>query len=554
MFTARSLGLNRRVVSLLVTLALAAGGGCRRRETTVQLGDRLGVLHVGNRDEPRDLDPQIVFFNTDANPVRALFEGLVTADPETLRPAPGVAERWDVSPDGLVYTFHLRADARWSNGDPVTAQDFRWSYQRMLSPALGAELTDYLFDVRGARDFAQGRLQDFAQVGFRAPDPRTFEITLEHPAPYLLGLMYNNAWLPVHRATLEKFGRMDQRATGWTRPGNLVGNGPFVLAEWEVNQRIVVRRSPTYWNARNVGLNEVRFHPVADEDVEERLFRAGGLHTTYAVPVSKLETLRRTQPDALRIAPYADVRYLQVNTARPPLDDTRVRRALALALDRAGLAKDVLRAGETAADTYVPPATGGGYTPDPAAPLRGGPEAARRLLAEAGFPGGKGLAPVELLASGSPANRQILEAVQAMWERELGFRATIRAEESKVFQDSLNRRNFGLALLHWVADYDDPNSFLAVWRTGGTNNQSGWARTDYDDALDAAARAGSDAAARAGHFRRAEAMLLRDLPILPLYFGTRATLRQPSVRGWFDNPLDVHDLKGVSLRPEPGSR
>ncbi len=535
------------VVCLL--LLLLATPACSRRETLVQTGDRLGILHLGNRDEPRDLDPQVVFFNTDANISRALFEGLTVSDPQTLLPRPGVAERWDVSADGLVYTFHLRPNARWSNGDPVTARDFLFSFRRILSPGLGAEAADYFYDVRNAEAFNKGTLTDFAQVGFRAPDDRTLEITLAHPTPYLLSLLYHNTWLPVHPPTIEKFGRIDQRATGWTRPGNLIGNGPFILADWQVNKEVVVRKNPTHWDAAAVRLNEIRFYPIADADAEERAFRGGQLHVTYSLPVSKLDAYRQSNPDLLHVAPGGVVCFFTVNVTRPPLDDLRVRRALSLAVDRGSLVKNVLRAGEVAATHFIPPGTGADYAPLADRKLREfDPVEARRLLAEAGFPGGKGLPAIELLAPGGSKNRSILEAIQAMWEKELGFRAAIRTEEAKVFQDSRNRLNYGVALLNLSADYDDPYSYLFYWKADGPNNRTGWASAAYDARLDAAARS-LDRGARFAEFQQAEALLLDELPVVPLYFGARPTLRQPSVQGWFDNPLDIHEYRAVFLQP-----
>lgn len=543
--------MRRRGLTLVACCValLAVAPSCSRRETPVEAGDRLGTLHLNNRDEPRDLDPQVVFFNTDANISRALFEGLVASDPQTLLPRPGVAERWEISADGLVYTFHLRANARWSNGDPVTAPDFLYSCQRILSPKLGAEGSDYLYDVRNAEAFNKGRLTDFSQVGFRAPDDRTLEITLAHPTPYFLHLLYHNTWLPVHRPTIEKFGRIDQRATGWTKVGNLVSNGPFVLADWQVNKQIVVRKSPTYWNAGEVRLNEIHFYPIADAEAEERAFRGGQLHITFSLPTAKLDTYRQTHPNLLHVSPGGVVTFLTVNVARPPLNDPRVRRALSLAVDRAGLVKNVLRGGELPAQGFIPPGTGADYASpaDQSLPRDSDGTEARRLLAEAGFPDGKNLPPIELLASSGSKNRSIIEAVQAMWEKELGFRATLRLEEAKVLMDTRNRQDYSVALLALTPDYDDPNTYLMYWKTEGPNNRTGWASAAYDALLDEAART-TDRAVRLERLRRAEAVLLDELPIVPLCFGTRATLRQPSVHGWFDNTLDVHDYKAVFLQ------
>jgi oligopeptide transport system substrate-binding protein len=386
---------NLRSLSILSGLFLSlALLGCGKRETQVESGIRDGILHAGNGTEPQDLDPQTVTGVPEHNIITAILEGLVSEDPVDLHPVPGVAERWDISDDWRVYTFHLREDARWSNGDPVTANDFVLTYKRMLTPSLAAEYANMLHYVVNAREYNTGDLTDFSEVGFNAIDDRTFEITLTDPTPFFLNLLNHYSWYPVHIPTVEKFGGLDRKGTKWTLPGNFVGNGPFNLKEWRMNQMIVLEKSVTYWDRDNVALNQIRFYPVEGQDTEERMFRTGQLHYTNGTPLSKIDVYKANDPELIHIEPYLGTYFLRVNVTRPPFDDVRLRRALALAIDRESLVKNVTKGGQIPAYNFTPPGTAG-YTAR--AQLEGDLETAKQLLADAGFPDGEGLPRVELL-------------------------------------------------------------------------------------------------------------------------------------------------------------
>lgn len=532
----------------LVFWLLASGlwlliSACTRRETGVQRGNREQVLHRGIGSEVSDLDPQLVTGLAEQCVVSALFEGLVTEDPSDLHPVPGVAERWEISPDGLTYTFHLRADAKWSNGDPVTAPDFVASFRRILTPSLAADNATLFYLVRNAEAFNQGRLADFAQVGFMADDDRTLRITLAQPAPYFLTLLAQMPWLPVPLPAIEKYGAAGQRGNPWTRPGRLVGNGPFVLKTWKPNEVIIVEKSPTYWDAARVRLQAIQFHPIDSQDAEERAFRAGQLHVTYTLPVGKVDAYRRAAPQFLRRDPYFNTYFFRLNVRRPPLDNEQVRRALALAVDRQAIVEHVLRGGQQPATSLTPPGLAD-YTP-PAA-VTADFDAARRLLAAAGHAGGHGLPPLELLYNNSENHRLLAEAVQEMWRRELGVEVRLANQELKVVLAERRTGQYQILLSDWVGDYPDASTFLDVWRGDSGNNHTGWASSEYDSLLLAAART-VNPAERAVLLQRAESLLLTAMPVVPLYFNTHVFLLQPSVHGWYSTVLDHHPYKYVWL-------
>ncbi len=464
-------------------------------------------------------------------------------NPVDLSPEPGVAERWDISGDGLIYTFHLRADARWSNGEPVTAHDFVASYRRILTPGLAAENASMFYVLRGAQAFHKGQLNQFGEVGVTAVDARTLRLTLDHPTSYFLSLLQHWAWYPVHLPTIEKAGPADSRANPWARPGTLVGNGPFVLKEWRRGQRLVVAKSPTYWDAATVRLNEIHLHPIESRDAEERAFRTGQLHLTEALPPGKVERYQREEPELLRIDPYLGTEFYRINITRPFLNDRRVRRALALALDRKALVERVLRGGQRAAYAFTPPETAG-YTASTRLPED--PAEARRLLAAAGYPDGVGAPVVELVYNTSETHRLIAEAVQQMWRRELGLDVRLSNQEFGTLLAARRTGDFQLLRSAWIGDYLDPTTFLHLWRGDSSNNFTGWSSTAYDQLTFQAART-PDPSARRALLDRAETLLLEEAPVIPLYHYTHVYLAHPAVRGWHPTLLDHHPYKHVWL-------
>jgi oligopeptide transport system substrate-binding protein len=533
--------------SLLLALAATALIACGGGEPNVVSGNRAGILHYGNGSEPQGLDPHVVTGVPENKIIRALFEGLAVKNPYTLEPEPGVAERWDISDDGRRVTFHINPEARWSNGDPVTAHDYVWSWDRALNPAMGNLYAYMLYPIVGAEAYAKGEITDFGEVGVKALDDLTLQVTLSAPTPYFIQLMDHYSTFAVHRATIEKFGKATDRFTRWTRVENMVNNGPFNLAEWKLNRRITVTRSDTYWDRDNVKLSGVVFYPTENVVSEERMFRVGQLHYTGTVPLEKIPVYKAMENSPYVQAPYLGTYYFLINTRRPPLDDVRVRWALSLAIDREKLNKTVLQNSNVPAYSITPPDTLGYHPPK----LFGyEPDEARRLLAEAGFAGGKGWPGIELIYNTSESHRKIAVALQQMWKDELAIDVTLSNQEWKVYLDSVTQMEFDIARRGWIGDYVDPNNFLDLFLTDGGNNNTGFSDPRYDEMILKLAPQADSREARYRIFREAEALLMQQMPILPIYTYTSKHLIHPSVRGLPSNLMDSLNLKYVWLDPD----
>ena len=530
--------------AILLLLGALLPAALTARETAADAAVREQLLLVGNGAEPQDLDPQVMTAFTDQCLSLALFEGLCALDEQTSQPVPAAAASWEVSADGLTYTFHLRPGLHWSDGEPLTAGDFVASWRRALSPALAAEYAYLFYAVKNAEAFNTGRLTDPAALGFAAPDDQTLRLTLVRPTPYLPALTALPPWFPVNPRVLARDGALTARNTAWTRPGHLVGNGPFLLTEWRPNDRVRVAKNPHYWDADRVRLHGIVFFPTESLDVDERNFRAGQVHLTYELPLSKVDSYRRTAPASLRLDPFLETFFLRFNTTRPPLGDARVRRALSLAIDRTALSKFLLRGTRAPAAHYTPPDCAG-YTTEARVPTDFA--AARALLAAAGFPGGQGFPVLDVQVRNDELHTKVLEAIQAAWRQELGINLTLSPLEQKTWVQNQQALNYTVSSARWVGDFIDPVTFLDMFVGGGTNNWTGWADAGYDALLRQAATT-ADPASRRAVFQQAEALLLREAPVAPVCFGVRSYLIHPAVRGWEPSLLGFHQYKKVYLQ------
>jgi oligopeptide transport system substrate-binding protein len=502
------------------------------------------ILRLGNGSELQDIDPQTVTGVPEHNVISALFEGLIVPHPETLEPQPGVAESWTISKDQKIYTFKIRETAKWSNGDKITAEDYIFSWKRMLSPKLGAEYAYMLFPVKNAEEYSKGTLKDFSQVGVKAKNPLTLEITLKAPTPYFLALLMHYSTYAVHKPTIEKFNAMESRGTKWTRPENFVGNGPFKLTKWDLNKVLMVERNPNYWNNQITKLDGISFHPVELAQTEERMYRSGELDKTNSVPTHKIDNYRKDRPKEFVNAPYLGTYFYRINTTRPQLKDVRVRKALSMSIDRQAIVDKVTKAGEIPAKAFTPPNTGG-YTSK--AEIKFDIAGAKKLLAEAGFPEGKGFKGVEILYNTLEAHRSIAESIQQMWKVNLGIDVTLKNQEWKVYIDSQHKKDYDIARAGWIGDYSDPNSFLDLWTTDNGNNDTGFANKKYDSIIRTANMTG-DSGKRLELFNQAEEILLSELPIIPIYTYTVKYLLNERVVGWKTNILDFHPYQYLDIK------
>lgn len=515
---------------LLCVLLLLPGCGRQPRADLVFL----------NGAEPETLDPALITGQPEGRVANALFEGLLAFD-ENGRPQPGAAKSWEVSDDGRTYTFQLREGLVWSDGQPLSAHDFVASWRRTLEPTTASEYAYQLHYIKNAKAFNEGDITDFAQVGISAPDDRTLRVELENPTPFFPDLCAFVTLLPVPVHVIEKLG------DDWTRPGNLVGNGAYLLESWRLNDRIRLRKNPRYWNAEKVALESVDILPVSRANTAFNLYASGQADLMMdkgLVPPALLPEIKK-RPD-FHAAPFLGTYFLRFNAAKEPFRDPRVRRAFSLVVDKPSLVERITQAGELPAGGFVPPGAGG-YVSVPGVPRD--PVEARRLLSEAGFPGGKGFPLVTYLYSEGEMNEAIAVELQGMWRRELGVNVQLLRQEWKVYLRSLSTLDYDIARSSWVGDYPDPNTFLDMFVTGGGNNRTGWGDADYDKLI-AAAAAETDREKRFDLLRKAETILVdTQMPVCPLYFYVGIQLYDAEKFGGIEgNVLDEHPLRLIHRR------
>ena len=537
----------RPFILFMMGLALAS---CGSREREVDKASAEGILLVGNGTEPKTLDPQLATGVPENKIIQALIEGLVSYHPtDSTQVSPGVAESWESNDDYTVWTFNLRDNARWTNGDPVRAQDFVYSWERILTPALGGEYAQLLYVIKGAEAFHTGQTDQFDSVGVRAIDDKTLEVTLEGPTPFFPNMLQHYAFYPVNPTAVEAGGGMTNRQSGWSTLENYVGNGPFVLSKWDTNQLVEVVPNPDYWDADAVKLKGIRFYPIENAKTEETAYKGGRLHITSTVPSEKIPSLKKSMGDQLRIEPYLGTYFYRINVTRKPFDDVRVRRALNLAIDRKLLTDRVLQGGQIPATGFTPPGIEGFQTADA---VGFDPAEAKRLLAEAGYRDGRGFPSTEILINTSEAHRKIAEAIQQMWKENLGIDVGIYNQEWKVYLDSQSKLDYDMSRSGWIADYVHPMTFLEIFTSGNGNNDTGWASDEYDRLI-GEARVATTEESRLSLLSQAEAIFMKDVPVIPIYWYTRVYLIDPRVKGWSPTLLDNRPYKGVSLEGAPAT-
>ncbi|HEY3860719.1 MAG TPA: peptide ABC transporter substrate-binding protein [Verrucomicrobiae bacterium] len=499
-------------------------------------------LVIINGPDPETLDPALGTGLADLRVIGALFEGLARNDPATGRPVPGLAESWDISPDGRIYTFHLRDNLRWSPNEPITASDVVYSWLRALDPMTASEYAGQLFYIKNGRAYNSGEIKDPSQVGVKAIDARTVRVELNHPTAFFLDLCAFQTLAVVPRKIIEQHGE------DWMRARPLPASGPYLLEEWRLNDRIRLVKNPYYWDAANTRCAVVDCLPISAPATALNLYQTGGADIIWDrenVPNELLDVLRN-RPD-FHTFPYLATYFLRCNTSRPPFNDVRVRKALALAIDKHRLVEKFLRGGEAVADHLVPDGTANCET---ATGLGYGPAQARRLLAEAGYPGGKGFPRCAYLFDAAAGGGKIYEIVavelQQMWREQLGIQIDLKQMEKRVYLVAQNHLDYDISRSSWFGDYDDPNTFLDLFRGDNGNNRTGWKNARYDALMDRA-NSEADLSKRAALLREAETILVHDeAPIIPIYFYVGFNYYNPArIKGIYPNMVDIHALNAI---------
>ena len=497
------------------------------------------TLRRGNGAEAESLDPQAARSESALTIARDLFEGLMSTDADGT-PVPAAAERVDVSPDGLRYTFHLRDGLRWSNGDVLSAEDFVAAWRRLVDPVTAAPYAQMLGVVSHAGEITARRARPDS-LGVQALDARTLQVDLAQPTPYLLKLLTHPATFPLHRASLAAHGNR------FAKPGILVSNGAYALSRWDFGSKIVVLRNHRYWNDAHTRIERIEYHALADPSSELAAYRAGSLDITATLPTAQLPWIRSQLGAELHVAPQLAVYYYALNLQSPPLQSAALRRALSMVIVREQLVHAITGLGETPAFTLVPARTQGYAPPLPEYagwPLQQRIERARQLLREAGVQVPRS---IELRYNTGELHARLAVAVASMWGQALGVDTVLRAEEFKVLLQEIERRE-GLQVFRasWVADYDDAYGFLQLLRSGFGINLPGYANPQYDALLAAANRA--QGPARAELLRQAESLMLDDQPLIPLYNYVSKRLVKPRVLGWHDDAMNIVYSKDLALK------
>lgn len=524
----------------IFTWALACTLSCSR-------GPKADLVII-NGPEPETLDPHILSGIAEQRIAPSLFEGLMRRNPTNALPMPGLAARHEVSEDGRRYTFHLRPSLKWSTGEALTARDVVFSWRRLVEPSTAARYATLLSCVMGADARMQGQTNGLVPFGVNATDDSTVVVDLTQPTPYFLELCALPALAIVPQATIERLG--DQ----WIRASPLPTSGPYVLEEWRVNDRIRLHRNPLYWDAPHVRNSRVDLLPSESSSATINLFETGGADIVWDRNLFPPELTPDLRPPRYHSFSYLGTYFMRINTTRPPFQDARVRRAIALAIDRERIVHRITRGGERAARSFTPPGCGG-YTPPELAAFD--LAEARRLLKDAGFEGGRGLRSIEYLVNsggggGGRLHEQIAVELQAQLLENLGIHMEIRPVETKIYYSEQSRLNYDLCRSSWLGDFNDPATFLEVFRSRNGNNRTGWNNPAYDRLLDAAASSPSQNQ-RFTQLRQAESLLTQlDPPIVPLYYYSGFCAFDPArIEGIHtdENLMDLHPLWAIARKP-----
>lgn len=534
----------KSLVAAGVLSALLAGNAAMAAVVPagVQLAEKQTLVR-NNGSEVQSLDPHKIEGVPESNISRDLFEGLIISDVEG-KPSPGVAEKWD-NKDFKVWTFHLRKDAKWSDGSPVTAQDFVYSWQRLADPNTASPYASYLQygHIVNIDDIVAGK-KPVTDLGVKALDDHTFEVTLSEPVPYFYKLLVHSSVSPVPKAVVEKFGDK------WTQPANIVSNGAYKLKDWVVNERIVLERNPQYWDNAKTVINQVTYLPISSEVTDVNRYRSGEIDMTYNnMPIELFQKLKKEIPNEVHVDPYLCTYYYEINNQKAPFTDVRVRTALKLALDRDIIVNKVKNQGDLPAYSFTPPYTDGAKLVEPewfgwTQEKRN--EEAKKMLAEAGYTADKPLT-FNLLYNTSDLHKKLAIAAASIWKKNLGVNVKLENQEWKTFLDTRHQGNYDVSRAAWCADYNEPTSFLNMVLSDSSNNTTHYKSPAFDKIIADTLNAQDDAQ-RSELYAQAEQQLDKDSAIVPVFYYVNARLVKPWVGGYTGkDPMDNIHVKDLYI-------
>ena len=529
--TRRSLAAATTALVLSLGLVSCGGGGGSAD------ADKARTLQIGNGAEPLSLDPHQASGTWENRIIGDMLQGLTTEDPQG-RPIPGMATEWSTSPDGLVWTFKLR-DAKWSDGQPVTAEDFVFAWQRIMTTTPPAKYASILYILKNAEKIYDGRIKDVTQLGVRAIDAKTLEVTLEHPAPYLPGLLTHYTSFPIPKHVVEKVGK------DWIKAENFVGNGPYKLQQWKPNDFVHVVRNANYYDNANVCIDQIFFYPTSDDNAAERKVRTGDLDINTNFSGSRLEEINKNLPGYARIHGYTGLTYYVFNLRKAPFNDARVRAAISMTADREFVTKEILKAGQQPAYSLVPPGIADYQTGVMSADFKGQSmeerlARAKKLLEEAGYGPNK---PLKFTFSfrNSGDNPRVAPVVQQNWAKIAPWvQVEILGAETQINYEKLRTGDFELGDAGWISDFNDAKNFVYLFQTStGQLNYGKYSNPEFDKLMEAA-DVEKDTVKRANLMKQAEGILLKENGFMPMWFLTNRNLVSPRVTGWVDNAVDIH--------------
>ncbi|RBP13274.1 ABC transporter substrate-binding protein [Pseudocitrobacter faecalis] len=533
---------HNRITAIMLATGLAffttAVSAANVPEGTV-LADKQELIR-NNGSEPASLDPHKVESDVEFNIISDMFDGLVAVKPDgTIEPR--LAASWENKGNWI---FHLREGITWSDGTPITAQDVVWSWQRLVDPKTASPYASYLgnMNIVNAGDIAEGKKAPDT-LGVKALDDKTLEITLTQPTAAFLPMLAHPSLVALDKTLVTRF------AEKWTKPEHFVSSGPYTLSQWIVNERIVGKRNPRYWDDAHTVINQVTYLPISSEAADVNRYRAGEIDITSTVPINQFALLKKTMPEQLNVSPHLATYYYELNTTRPPFNDARVRRALNMALDKEIIAEKVLGQGQRPAWLVSQPEIGGITLKNPeyaSWPREKRIAEAKKLLTEAGFGDDHPLS-FNLLYNTSESHQRIAIAAASMWKKNLGVEAKLQNQEWKTMLDAKRTGNFDAVRYAWIADYDDATTFLNNYRTGDSSNTSRYSNPAYDAALLNAAKA-PDIAARGRYYQQAEDLLAQDVPSIPVYHYVRSHLVKPWVGGFTPDRLGYYFTKDMYIK------